>query len=68
MYAVVRVWRAPGHHVAAPAYETVYVKGPSGWDDGLAYWYVLGCEEGWSWEQVTRHAVQVEVVRDGIAA
>ena len=61
MYAVVRVWSAPAHHLAAPAEPTVYVS------DGT-YWYVLGSEDGWSWDQVCRHAVRVEVVREGIAA
>ena len=68
MYAVVRVWSAPGHHVAAPAEHVTYVKGPSGWGDGSTYWYVLGCEDGWSWEQVMRYAVRVEIVREGVAA
>ena len=58
-YAVVRVWSAPaGRRPDAPV---DYVS------DGT-YWYVLGCEDGYSWEQVTRHAVRVEVVREGVAA
>ena len=61
LYAVVSVHQAPAHHLAAPAEPTVYVS------DGT-YWYVLGSEHGWSWEQVVRWAVQVEVVREGIAA
>ena len=61
MYAVVRVWSAPARHLAALAEPTAYVS------EGT-YWYVLGCEDGWSWDQVMRYAVRVEVVREGIAA
>lgn len=59
VYAVVRVWSASsrGGEVAPVDYVS----------DGT-YWYVLGCEDGWAWEQVTRHAVRVEVVREGVAA
>ena len=58
-YAVVRVWSAPaGHRPDAPV---DYVS------DG-AHWYVLGWEDGYSWEQVTRCAVRVEVVRECVAA
>ena len=60
LYAVVRVW--------SPSGSTVYVSGPLvDWDDGT-YWFVLGSEDGWSWDQVMRYAVRVEVVREGIAA
>ena len=55
MYAVVRVWPAPGGR-------------PVDYVSDSTYWYVLGCEDGWSWDQVTRHSVRVEVVREGIAA
>ena len=55
LYAVVRTYSPPDD------WPLTYVS------DGT-YWYVLGCEDGWSWEQVCRHAVRVEVVREGIAA
>ena len=54
LYAVVRVW-------SARDWSLTYVS------DGT-HWYVLGCEDGWSWEQVLRFAVRVEVVREGVAA
>lgn len=66
LYAVVRAWWAPAHHLAAPAEQITYIKGPSGWDDGTTYWYVLGSEAGYSWEQVCQIAVRVEVVREGM--
>ena len=58
-YAVVRVWSASSRGGEDAPVDYV--------SDGT-YWYVLGCEDGYSWEQVTRHAVRVEVVREGVEA
>lgn len=40
------------------------VKAPGFYDK--AYWYPLGTEDGWGWDQVTRWPGTVNVVRDGV--
>ncbi|HET6291731.1 MAG TPA: hypothetical protein VFG33_00100 [Kribbella sp.] len=42
------------------------VKGPGGFDDGTAYWFSLGGEDGWGWEQVLRWPGTVRLVREGV--
>lgn len=69
-YAVVRVWCPPWHHEAGPAEPVEYVKmpSPSLFDESVVhYWYSPDSSDGgWSWEQIIRGAVRVELVREGM--
>lgn len=47
---------------------THLVKAPGGFVAGTAYWFAIGTEDGWSWDQVMRWPGTVRVVRDGVTS
>lgn len=48
-------------------YRVYYVKAPTYIVDELhVYWFMLGSEHGWSWEQITNQNADVRVDRAGI--
>ena len=59
LWAIVE-WISPEH----PDWPQHLVKGPGAF--GGPYWYPLGSEDGWGWDQVLSWPGTVRLVREGI--
>jgi hypothetical protein len=66
LWAVVeRTYQLPGGDRDQNAEPEYLVKGPGDWVGG-PYWYSIGSEHGWGWDQVTSWPGELRLVRDGV--